>query len=252
MLVLLPLSAFSQTFRNLEVNKKYKIILFDEKEYIGTLISQDDKSITLRTGNILVIIEKDNILKISKDISPSRFHFLTTAGAGISPHSSDGNSDRSGISFNGRFSYFYSEKKTIGIEITHSHYNPSPQPDQLRIGGETNNYNILINAQFGTFDKNSLADIYLNLGAGATLRKRNSITTTYYSSFDSTYRTYTTPADSRIHPLFQLGAGLILKPIKNIGINLELNLNTYGFGFFIFPQYADFPMRAGLTYYILR
>ncbi|MDQ3020285.1 MAG: hypothetical protein M3R36_06915 [Bacteroidota bacterium] len=255
-LIALPQISFTQTFDSVIIGKKYKIILFDEKEIIGTIVSHDEKVISVKADKILMTIEKNNIFSISKDISPSSYKFLPTLSGGTVFNSNYNKYNGSGFASNfniaGRFSYFYSEKKNLGLEISYTSFkNPSYKNGTSYSDGKRSNIDFIINAQFGTFDKINVVDVYLNLGAGMHIEHENSSTNTYLT-YDSIFYTYHTPSVTRSYPLLRVGGGLIIKPSKNIGINIEFDIDAYGLGYFIFPAAASFPLRAGFSYYFMK
>lgn len=172
--------SYSQTIDSLTPGKKYKIILFSEKEIIGTMISHDQNSISIRSDNIVMTIERNNIFSISKDLSASKYKFLINLFGAYIPKSENGyyfgQGSRSGIDI--RASYFYSDKKNVGIEAA---YFPSRKSSveytgtAVYTGGEIRSFEVIINGQFGTFDKNNIADFYLNLGVGVHTIYKNSV-----------------------------------------------------------------------------
>ena len=251
--------SYSQKNDSLVIGKKYRIILFDEKEIIGTHVSEDENTISMKADNILMTIEKNNIFSISKDISSSKYKFLINLFGEFVPKSqygySFGYTSRPVLGIDLRASYFYSEKKNVGIEFAYfpfSKSNSQSSGTTVFTGGETNSFDIILNGQFGTFDKSEIVDIYLNLGAGIHSVHRNSSATTYYDPYLLKYYSYSTPSETNTYPVLQLGAGIIIKPVKNIGINLEIDLNAYGFGIFIFPAAAYVPIKAGVSYYFMK
>ncbi len=244
----------SQTLRpddSLSTGIKYKVILFDEKEIIGALISQNDETISIKSDDILMTIERNNILSISKDISSSRYKYLATLNSGTIPNSSEYGSYRSNYIINARFSYFFSEKRNIGLDISfipfkEESYDYAYDYDD---GAKETYTDIIANAQIGTFDKKNIVDVYLNLGAGIHIFHRSSYNYTYYSFYDSSYYSYYNKPYTRLYPVLQIGGGLIIKPAYNFGINLEVDMQAYGFGYIFFPSEANFPVKAGISYY---
>ncbi|MEO6694577.1 MAG: hypothetical protein ABIY50_04295 [Ignavibacteria bacterium] len=251
---------FSQTNDPILVaGKNYKIILFSEKEIIGTFVSQDEKTITIKTDNILLNIEKSNILSISKDVSATKYKFIINLSGKFVPRSHSGsyfgNSARSVTGIDIRASYFYSEKKNVGIEFAYFPFTESNSQSSnttVYTGGETNSFDLLLNGQFGTFDNTEIADVYFNLGAGIHSVHKNASTTTFYDSYLGRYQTYSTASETESYPVMQFGVGILVKPVKNIGINFEINLNAYGFGYLFFPSAAYIPLKAGVSYYFMK
>lgn len=248
---------FSQTLRpddSLSTGIKYKVILFDEEEIIGALISQNNETISIKSDDILMTIERNNIFSITKDISPSHYKYLATLNTGTIPNSSQYGSYRSNFIINARFSYFYSEKKNIGLDISFIPFKEESYEYAYDYGnGAMETYtDIIANAQLGTFDKNNTVDVYLNLGAGIHIFHRSSYNYTYYSFYDSGYYSYYNKPYTRLYPVLQIGGGLIIKPAYNIGINIEFDMQAYGFGYIFFPAEANFPIKAGISYYFMK
>jgi len=255
---LIPVILFSQTLSPSDLllkGNKYKLTLFDEKEITGTLVSQDDKTVTIKSGNILMTIERNNIFSITSDISPTRYKYLATLNSGTVPNSSEYGSYRSNFIINARFSYFYSEYKNIGIDLSYTSFKGSGYEYAYAIdneGAKESYTDIIANAQIGTFEKENIVDAYLNLGAGIHIFHRNAYNYTYYSFYDSSYYSYYNRSYTRLYPVLQIGGGLIIKPSYNIGINVEVDMQAYGFGFFLIPYEANFPVKAGISYYFMK
>ena len=125
--------SYSQTPDSLVSGKKYKITLFDEKEIMGMLVAQNDSTVTLKDDNVTVTVYRNDILKISKDTSPSKYKLIATLNSG-SVLNGYYNSFNSNFIIEGRFSYFYSEKKNIGFEITYVSFKKN-EYDYLAYGG---------------------------------------------------------------------------------------------------------------------
>ncbi len=249
--------SFSQTLKptdSLKAGIKYKVTLFDEKEIIGALISQNDETISIKSDDILMTIERDNIFSISKDISSSKYKYLATLNSGTIPNSSEYGSYSSNYIINARFSYFYSEKRNIGLDISYVPFKEDSYDYayDFEDGAKETYTDIIANAQIGTFDTKNTVDIYLNLGAGIHIFHRSSYNYAYYSFYDSGYYSYYNRAYTRLYPVLQIGAGMIIKPSYNIGINIEVDMQAYGFGYVFFPSEANFPIKAGISYYFMK
>lgn len=261
---LIPGMSFSQSLDPLDslvTGSKYKITLFSEKDITGEIVSQNEKTLTVKSENILMTIDRDNILRITKDISPSKFKFIATLNAGIVSGSNyyEYSSDhKSSFVINGRFSYFYSDKRNVGVDLSYSMLNDNGSDYGYEYhygyeGVKQTNTDILLNWQAGTFDKNNLADIYLNLGAGVHIYHRSSYTYTYsYAyNYDTTHYSQSYGSLTNLYPMIQIGGGLIIKPFNNLGINLEIDMQFYDF-LFIIPGAVSFPIKAGISYYFFK
>jgi len=255
---LFPVILFSQSLNPSDLllkGNKYKLTLFDEKEITGTLVSQDEKTVTIKSENILMTIERSNIFSITNDISPSRYKYLAALNSGTVPNSREYGSYRSNFIINARFSYFYSEYKNIGIDLSYTsfkgagyEYNYGNENE----GAKESYTDIIANAQIGTFDKKNIVDVYLNLGLGIHIFHRSGYNYTYYSFYDSNYYSYYNRSYTRLYPVFQIGGGLIIKPAYNIGLNVEVDMQAYGFGYIFYPFEAYFPVKAGISYYFMK
>ena len=255
---LIPVILFSQTLSPSDLllkGNKYKLTLFDEKEITGTLVSQDEKTITIKSENILMTIERNNIFSITSDISPSGYKFLATLNGGTVPNSSDYGGYRSNFIINARFSYFYSEYKNIGIDLSFTSFKSAGYEYANGVnneGAKESNTDIIANAQIGTFEKINIVDLYLNLGVGIHIFHRNSYNYTYYSFYDSGYYSYYNRSYTRLYPVLQIGGGIIIKPAYNLGINIEADIQAYGIGYLFYPIEAYFPVKAGFSYYFMK
>lgn len=258
--LLITATSYSQKLDTLITGIKYKIILFDETEIIGTVLSQDEKSVTLQTGTSKTIIEKDNIFEISKDVSPSKYKMIFSLGAGKSVKSGydnsyyyNGGNLKSKLSLHGRFSYFLSDNKTIGLDFTYSSFRNeySENTYSSMWGGDLKLYTILANFQIGAFEKKQPVNIYANLGAGLLISHRNESYSSYYNSYDSTYYLSTYPEQKTNEFIIGLGGGLIVKPFRNVGIYLDAGYHIYSSnGFFIFFGGGYFTIRGGVSYFL--
>ena len=263
-LFLMQSSSYSQKkdiFKDLKIGKAYKVFLFSEKEYIGILTSQTEKEITIKTGNKSVVIEKENIFEISADTTPSDYKFIATLNIGtLAGNPNYGNS--SNFLLNGRFSYFYDEKKNIGGDLSVIFLKKAYNYAYYDYNGynvyndfETYQYqtyvDLLANAQLGTFNARNSIEVYLNLGFGIHSQILNSYTSSYYSYNDSGYIYSTTPSSFTVYPLFQIGGGFIVKPSKRIGVNFEMDLKFYSFEYLIVPTEGYVPFKLGVSYFLL-
>ncbi len=255
---IIPVILFSQTLSPSDLlftGNKYKPTLFDEMEITGTLVSQDEKTITIKSDNILMTIERNNIFSITGDISSSRYKYLATLNSGTVPNSSEYGSYRSNFIINARFSYFYSEYRNIGIDLSFTSFKGADYEYAYGVyneGAKESNTDIIANAQIGTFDKKNIIDVYLNLGVGIHIFHRNSYNYTYYSFYDSGYYSFYNRSYTRLYPVLQIGGGIIIKPAYNLGINIEADIQTYGFGYLFYPFEAYFPVKAGISYYFFK
>jgi hypothetical protein len=69
---------------SLKNGKSYKIVLFDDRELIGQIISSDSLSIRLKDNNNIYRIKKDDILKISNEIQRTVPFLILNVNGGYS------------------------------------------------------------------------------------------------------------------------------------------------------------------------
>lgn len=269
--IFIALTQFSIAQNNIPVNsidsietgKEYKVTLFSGKEIIGTVVSQDTKSISIKENNIVMTIKRNNILRISTDIKISKYKFLATLNTGFIPNNFNGDYGKNFI-INGRFSYFISENINAGVDISYTSFENNDLYlldfngiSSGRKGGNSYYFDFLANAQIGTFDKNSFIDLYVNLGLGFLINHRNSSGFIYYPIYDTNYFEYNYYRQSNssytdFYALFQVGCGMIMKPSDNFGINMEFDIKAYGFEYFIYPSQVYFPLKVGISYYFMK
>jgi hypothetical protein len=273
----IPSIIFSQTGNSnhllervdsLEAGNKYTLTLFNEKQITGTFVTQDSKSITIKSDDIQMTIQRKNILRVSKYVPSGKLNFLATLNGGWIPNSYHHNFYSTGPNWilDGRFSYFFSEKKNIGVEFAFTSFDepnrnisfnaPPPVEGQHGKGphGDGYNFDIMANGQIGTFDKNKTVDLYLNLGAGMHIQYRNSFPGNFYQFNDTNFffNPHLRSSYTDFYPMIQIGGGIIIKPEQNFGINLECDLNAFGSGDFIFPSQTYIPIKAGISYYFIK
>ncbi|MBK8552394.1 MAG: hypothetical protein IPL53_15530 [Ignavibacteria bacterium] len=172
------------------------------------------------------------------DISPSKYKYLATLNGGYVANNYYIGYNSNFI-INARFSYFYSEKKSLGADFTYTSFAYDDDIENYGAdfaGGKQSYFDLLLNAQIGTFEKSNDVDAYVNVGAGVHVSSRTSSVSTYYSFNDTNSFSYTNPSSTRFYAAMQIGGGLIIKPIYNIGINLEADMVVYFSGVTIIFQ----------------
>ena len=251
--------------------KKYKIVLFDDSEIIGKVISADSVNISIQTeSKVMLIIPKSNILYYSTSTAPNKYNYSLALMGGISVFSSnnyyndyDYSKTTTGPNVNLSFYYYISDTKAIKIDAGYSYLKPFYEnSDYVEPMGSTTTYsggsvsmfsfkgNILI----GSFAPVQRLIVYASLGFGINFTNVKELTETYWSQLypDSAYKqfTYSEPARSEVHALLSLGACLGYRFSKNFGVQAEMeyNLVTGNNSFLIFGDNSYFPIRAGLFY----
>lgn len=72
-------------FTKIVPGKMYKLVLFDDTEILGTVITVDSANVSVRThDNMTVIIPKSNILYFTSDLTPSKYRFSLSLLGGVS------------------------------------------------------------------------------------------------------------------------------------------------------------------------
>jgi len=280
LLVLISLPVFSQNqtdVTNIVVGKTYKIVLFDDTEFIGKIIAADSVSVSILTDNgSKVTIPRNNILYYTTDINPSKYSYQLALLGGASFLTNDSyvyeggylNNNKSGPNFNLSFTYFLSDVKAIKIDVGYTYlkanydyyyyayYGESDPLHQPTVdGGDIGMYGIKCNLLFGRFIPEERFQLSGAVGFGIHL---NSIKSTTYTSYQrnypdtSTWTKYTdyNPARTDVNALFCLGVSFGYRFSKHLGVRAEAEfdfISTSGI-FFYGGGRNYFPVRAGMFY----
>lgn len=244
-LFLLALNLFSQdkdnTSKKLDNNdsiitgKKYRIILFNNKEIIGSVTKQDSLQIQLKSDNSVYQVNREDIFEISSELTPSRLKAILWAGGGLSLLVSGHSSSENNIGFTLQLSGMYPFSETGGIRIDLSFSQTRSNPDYydpyIYYSGQTiRSYYFRANYVFGTFSPSDKLKIYVFPGIGVNIWDEPG--DIYYSSYEN--RTHTTLLLSA-----GFGAGYMVS--RKIGFygeaeyNLSLNPN-YSVGGYILAK----------------
>lgn len=246
----LPNASRSQIEYSLIRGKTYKVTLINKQELTGNFVKQDSNSVSFNSENILMTIEKKNIYKISEDINGKGYRYLTSLLAGEAFYQYPGNF----FMISANASYFFTGKNNIGIEFNYQTSNVEPQyyaQELINSGFKKNNYDIILNFQFGDFEKSNKIDFYFKTGAGVHIEHTSPGIMRHFYFYDSSFQTYNSPSYTKTYPLLQIGGGLIAKLSKNIGINAEIDINIISRNYYYFLTNGSvyLPFKAGLTYY---
>ncbi len=219
-----------------------------------TPLSSEMKKMFFSENSLNVSAGKDYKYSLQEDRSLPGYKFIATLNTGTIPNSNQFGSYSPNFILNARFSYFFSEMINIGLDVSYTpfkeeSYEYAYDPDDKAKETFTD---LIINSQYGTFDRNNVVDFYLNVGTGMHIFYRSSYKEEHYSINDTLLYSYYNKSYIRLYPLLQIGAGLIIKPSYNIGINLEADMQAYGFGFIFFPAEANFPLKAGISYFFMK
>ncbi|MCI0448241.1 MAG: hypothetical protein L0Y79_00450 [Chlorobi bacterium] len=236
--------------------KKYKIILFDDREVIGTVTGQDTLMVYVKSADGFYRLKKEDIFAVSRELTPSKFKVMFWAGAGISFFGNDYDGyggNKTGLALQLGAMYPINVTKGIRLDIGYSRWKndrseqPQYYPPYTYFGEQTvQTYFIKVDFVFGSFNPSESFKIYGFAGAGAHFKNESSYSTTYYSSYDSTYYTSYYPERNYSNFMFSLGGGAGYNFTKNLGAYTELQYNSAGYFYFFGGGF--FLAKAGLTY----
>lgn len=230
--------------------KKYRIILFNDKEIIGRVIKQDSVQIQMTSDNTVYRFKKEDIFEISSELTPSKLKAIFWAGGGIGLF--DMNDSRSNYEkgFTFQLSGMYPLADTRGIRVDFGYsrwkgipnyyyyepYTPSSNSEQT-----INSYYVKTNFVFGTFSPSDKFKFYGFPGIGINFRNESEYT--YYSYYENTVNTY--PPRNFSGLLLSFGGGLGYLFNKKIGLYGEAE---YNFSFYHNFVSGYFLAKAGVTF----
>jgi len=240
--------------------KKFRVTLYNDKEIIGRVIRQDSLYAFMVTGSGTVRIKKDDIFSISKNTEPKIIKALFSVGGGMLFESDFqngyGSNRKPGYSLQLTGAVPLSETRAIRFDLgfgrimldrvtyaVYSGYEYSTIEQSRYI------YSLNADVIFADFNTASDFSIYGLAGLGAVHVIESGYSFTYYSQYDSTYRTETYKGYNETYFSMAVGGGLKFRLRSKIGayIEAQYNMFTYG-GFFWFFGSGYFPVRAGITY----
>lgn len=251
--------------------KKYKIVLIDDSEVLGTVMATDTVNVTIKTeNNNTMIIPKNNILYYSTDFTLSKYKFSLSLLGGVSvfsgDHSYNYNSSGSNIGLNIDLMgiYFLSDSKAVKIDAgftflkpkyDNNYYNPYGSAYQTTFsGGDVFLYSLKANLLIGTFKPVNRTILYASFGIGIHLTKQKEIIehsrTQHYPDTTWNEIIYTTPDRNDFNALLSIGAGFGYRFTEHFGLKAEIEYNmvTSSYEFLFFSGRSYFPMRAGIFY----
>jgi hypothetical protein len=245
---------------SIKIGTKYRIILFDDTEIIGKIISNDSVYVVVSTGTATSRIKKDDIFNISFDLTPSKYKFIFSAGGGISLLSGgffeDGyRKTSSSFSVQLNSTFVTSGSKGFRIDLGYSRFmRKINDPYMIDYqGGGIGMFTFKTDFIAGDLSPSSVINAYGLIGLGLHIIKEESYSYKY-SYYDTLPPyTYTSPERSSTNVVFSIGGGLAFRFGKHLGVYSEIQYNmvTYGGWFFFYGIGAGyFPIRAGLTYYL--
>jgi hypothetical protein len=261
---LLASNSYTQEYSKLDSvtsGRTYKIILFDETEIIGKVVKQDSLNIYLLSENMLKTIRKDDIFNISRNLTPSKYNFIISAGGGISflvgdryESSYRGYDSQFGLQLSGLFPF--SDNKGMRIDFGFSKFKRSEDYYYLHNynyndtyeGGDLTFYSVKGEFVYGLLKPSSRFLVYGSVGLGLHVSHEEETRHTYYSSYDSTYQTWISPSEDYTFAVFSLGASAGYKFYRNFGVYVDAQYELItAYGLFFFGN-GHFPLRAGVVY----
>jgi hypothetical protein len=256
-------TSFAQEYSKLDslkIGNRYKIILFDDTEIIGKIVSSDSVYIVISTAAATSRIKKDDIFNISTDLTPSKYKFTFSAGGGISLLSGgffDDGYRKTSSSFSVQLNSTFITSSTKGFRIDLGYSRFKRKIDDPYMvdyqGGDIGMMTFKTDFVAGDLSPSSVVNAYALIGLGLHIIKEESYSYKYRYYDSSAYYTYTTPERSSTNVVFSIGGGLAFRFTKHLGVYSEIQYNmiTYGGWFFFYGVGAGyFPIRAGLTYYL--
>jgi hypothetical protein len=252
--------------------KLYKIVLFDDTEIYGTVISCDSANVNIKNqDNITMIIPKGNILYYSTESAPAKYKFSCSVMGGISLLTERSNyyNDYNGNkkiapSFSVSGMFFLSDTKAVKIDAGYTYvkanydyynnYYGAPSYPVTYTGGDVSLYSIKGNLLYGSFDANEKLILYASVGLGIHLTSQKAAYIYYWQSYypDSAAKQYTDyhASQSYFNAMLSIGGGLGYRFSRNFGVKAEVEYNmiTTSYAFFLFNGPNYFPVRAGIFY----
>lgn len=262
-LIIISHSAYSQEYSaldSLKIGSTYKIILFDDTEIIGKIIQNDSEFVTVNAGLANRKIKKDDIFNISRNLIPSKYRFMFSAGGGIIfpggefPYGNNRHYNPS-ISFQLNSAFVVSPSKAFRIDVGYSRIKKkSSEPGYSYSGGDANLISFRCDFIIGVLKPESFYTAYAIVGLGLhyTFVPAYSVTSTWRNS-DTSYitHTYNIEQEQKMNFVLAIGGGAGIKLNKNLLIYTEVQYNsvTYNSEFFFFPFASGYiPMRIGISY----
>lgn len=246
---------------SLITGKKFRVTLYNDKEIIGRVIRHDSLYAFMITESGTVRIKKEDIFSISKNTDPKIIKALFSVGGGLLfqgnyHYSYNGSNNKPGYSLQLTGAVPISETKAVRFDLG---FGQLRQERVVFADYWANVFSTLyqtrsvysLNADviFSDFSTASDFSLYGLAGLGVLHDSENDYSYTYYSPYDSAYRTDMHKGYSDTYFSMAVGGGMKFKLKGKIGayIEAQYNIITYA-GFFWFLGSGYFPVRAGITY----
>jgi len=262
-LILISNSSYTQEYSPLDSIKtgyKYKLIMFDENEAIGRILSVDSEYVRIESGKQILQIRTEDIYEVSRDLIPSKFKFMLSVGGGISFPAAEfvGIQDRDfshSLSFQLNGGYLFKPDKAIRIDFGYSRLNRKARDNWGIIstqGGTANMLSLKADLLVGELRPKYNIFAYAFVGLGVHHINLAETIVTEYMNYDSTYHTYRYEAVDEFNAVFCVGGGAGYRFMKSLGIYTEIqytmasNKSSNIFGY----DGGYIPVRFGITYFI--
>lgn len=264
---LIFLTHFSQNLHSQNINidslqsgRKYKIVLFDNREIIGTLKSSDSIYVNISDKDGIYRLRKDDIFYISKSLYPSKYNVIISVGGGLSFLTGDynynyyysGQRSTGGYNLSLSADFPISDTKTIGFEAGYHNFKRGAYTDYNTTydAAFMSFYTFKIDFKIGNFETKNKFFYYAVFGIGMNHTKYSESNSVYYNYSDSTYSTQYMPSYSSTSAVLGLGGGFGYKFNRHFGIYTEIQYNLITSSPFLFWGSGYFPVKAGLVYMI--
>jgi hypothetical protein len=250
-------TSFAQEYSNLDSLKtgvKYKLILFDDTEVIGRIVSNDSEYVKIETGKGVLQIRKDDIFTISKNLTPSKYKFMFSLCGGLAYPTEEFFGGRDtwfkhsfAIQLSG--GYLFKPCKVIRLNLEYSRLKAIPPGWGIDIqseGGDADMYSLRADVLVGELRPKYNIIAYAFVGLGIQYSFVSARTTKEY--WNSTYHTFYYEAQKDFNAVFCLGGGVGYRITPVIGVYSEINLAVTTNKYSNIEGYI--PVKFGLAYFI--
>jgi hypothetical protein len=248
-------TSFAQEYSKLDSLKTgsmYKLILFDDTEIIGRIVSSDSEYVKIETGKGVSQIRKDDIFNVSKNLTPSKYKFMFSIGGGLGYPIEEffGGRDtwyKHSFALHMSGGYLFKPTKAIRLNLEYLRLKAIPPGwgvDILTEGGDADLYSLRADVLVGELRPKYNIIAYAFVGLGIQYSFVSARTTKEY--WNSTYHTFYREAQKDFYAVFCLGGGVGYRITPVIGVYSEINLavttnsNIDGY----------IPVKFGLAYFL--
>ncbi|RPI12978.1 MAG: hypothetical protein EHM58_19325 [Ignavibacteriae bacterium] len=239
---------------SIKTGKVYKLIMYDNQEFIGKVISKDNESLKISSGKVTYRLHNRDIHEIYKDAGHSVYEYIFSVSGGITYYGESESyhyhySVHNSINgFNAGIEGIHPIKKTNGLRLS-LHYNSLHRDDdtttasQIFTYTDVNIYSLTGDYLLGNFNTKNKFYYYFNMGAGFQIVDEGTYTYTYLNN------TFTYNPKPVFKLMIDLGFTAGIKISKNFGLFTHAQFNNVFNGWLIF-LYDDrsYPLSAGISY----